>query len=43
MVADGPLDGTVNVTMPPATGSIGLLAVTVMTSGSVKEVPSAVD
>ena len=32
--ADAPLAGGVNVTRPPATGSIGLLAVTVTTSGA---------
>ena len=34
IVADAPLAGGVNVTRPPATGSIGLLAVTVTTSGA---------
>ena len=33
-VADAPLAGGVNVTRPPATGSIGLLAATVTTSGA---------
>ena len=33
IAADAPLAGGVNVTRPPATGSIGLLAVTVTTSG----------
>ncbi len=34
IVADAPLAGGVNVTRPPATGSIELLAVTVATSGA---------
>ena len=34
IVADAPLDGGVNVTEPPATGSIGLFALTVAISGS---------
>jgi hypothetical protein len=34
IAADAPLAGGVNVTSPPATGSIGLLAVTVTTSGA---------
>ena len=42
-VADAPLCGGVNVTWPPATGSIGLLAVTVATSGAGKAVNTAVD
>ena len=42
-VADAPLAGGVNVTRPPATGSIGLLAVTVATSGAGKAVSTPVD
>ena len=42
-VADAPLCGGVNVTWPPATGSIGLLAVTVATSGAGKAVDTIVD
>ena len=34
IVADAPLAGGVKVTKPPATGSFGLFAVTVTTSGS---------
>ena len=34
IVADAPLAGGVKVTKPPATGSIGLFAVTVATSGA---------
>ena len=37
-----PEDGTVKVTVPPATGSSGLLAVTTTASGSAKAVPSVV-
>ena len=37
-----PDDGAVKVTMPPATGSIGLLAVTTTASGLAKAVPSVV-
>ncbi len=42
-VADAPLCGGVNVTRPPATGSIGLLAVTVATSGFENAVKMPVD
>ena len=42
-VADAPLAGGVNVTRPPATGSLGLLAVTVTTSGAGKAVSTPVD
>ena len=40
IIADGPLAGGVNVTKPPATGSIGLLAVTVATSGAGNTAPA---
>ena len=40
--ADAPDDGAVKVTAPPATGSIGLLAVTTSASGLGKPVPSVV-
>ena len=40
--AEAPEDGAVNVTMPPATGSSGLLAVTMTASGLAKAVPSVV-
>ena len=42
-IADAPLAGGVNVTRPPATGSIGLLAVTVATSGFGKAVSTPAD
>ena len=42
-VADAPLCGGVNVTRPPATGSLGLLAMTVATSGAGKAVSMPVD
>ena len=42
-IADAPLSGGVNVTRPPATGSFGLLAVTVATSGAGKAVKIGVD
>ena len=42
-IADAPLAGGVNVTRPPATGSIGLLAVTVTTSGAGKAVSTPAD
>ena len=42
-IADAPLAGGVNVTRPPATGSLGLLAVTVATSGFGKAVSTPVD
>src|SRR5262245_38943219 len=41
--ADAPPAGAVNVTLPPATGSLGLLAVTVATSGAAKAVDTFVD
>src|SRR5262249_2835760 len=41
MAADAPLDGGVNVTRPPATGSPGLLAVTVTTRGAEKAVETS--
>ena len=43
MDADAPLAGEVNVTSPPATGSLGLLAVTVTTNGSEKAWDTSVD
>src|SRR5271165_2141747 len=42
-VADAPLGGALNVTRPPATGSLGLFAVTVATSGAEKAVSGPVD
>src|SRR5438874_8710110 len=43
MDADAPLAGGVNVTSPPATGSLGLLAVTVTTNGAEKAWDRSVD
>src|ERR1700679_1674060 len=40
--AEAPEDGTVNVTVPPATGSSGLLAVTTTARGLAKAVPAVV-
>src|SRR5262245_19729590 len=41
--ADAPLDGGVNVTRPPATGSAALLALTFTSSGAAKAVDTFVD
>jgi hypothetical protein len=42
-VADAPINGTLKLITPPFTGSAGLLAVTVTTSGFVNGVVTIVD